>query len=89
MIGADSLKLLRETARLIKEEGYGIVNVDVTILCQRPKLAPYKNQMAENMATAMGIDPDCVSVKATTEEGLGFTGKGEGIACHSVALISR
>ena len=87
--GADSLKLLRETARLIKEEGYGIVNVDVTILCQRPKLAPYKNQMAENMATAMGIDPDCVSVKATTEEGLGFTGKGEGIACHSVALISR
>ena len=87
--GADSIKLLEETTRLIREKGYCIVNVDVTILCQRPKLAPFKKQMARTMAKAMGVDRDCVSVKATTEEGLGFTGKGEGIACHSVALIEK
>ena len=87
--GADSLVLLRRVAEVLAEHGYGIGNVDATVLAQRPKLAPYIPEMRERLAAAMGIDPGRVSVKATTEEGLGFTGAGEGIAAHAVALIEE
>ena len=85
--GADSLKLLAEVARRLQEQGYRIGNVDATVLAQRPKLSPHIMQMRENLAVAMGIAVERVSVKATTEEGLGFTGTGEGIAAHAVCLL--
>lgn len=85
--GADSVELLREVCRVIKEAGYQVGNVDCTVIAQRPKLAPFIPQMREKLASAMGIAPDRVSVKATTEEGLGFSGEGLGIAAHAVALI--
>ena len=85
--GADSIGLLRHVAKRIGEEGYTIGNIDATILCQRPKLAPHIPQMRQIIADACGIDVNCVSVKATTEEGLGFTGSGEGIAAHCVCLL--
>ena len=85
--GADSIMLLRHVAKRIGEEGYTIGNIDATILCQRPKLAPHIPQMRQIIADACGIDATCVSVKATTEEGLGFTGSGEGIAAHCVCLL--
>lgn len=85
--GADSLVLLRRVTEALSEHGYRIGNVDVTVLAQRPKLAPHIPAMREKLAVAMGISPDQVSVKATTEEGLGFTGAGDGIAAHAVALI--
>lgn len=87
--GADSLRLLQLVCGLVREKGWQPVNVDATILCQRPKLAPHIPAMRENLARAMGVDAERVSVKATTEERLGFTGAGEGIAVHSVALLSR
>lgn len=87
--GADSLRLLQLVCGLVREKGWQPVNVDATILCQRPKLAPHIPAMRENLARAMGIDAEQVSVKATTEEKLGFTGAGDGIAVHSVALLSR
>lgn len=87
--GADSLALLREVVRVITVAGYGIGNVDATILAQAPKLAPYREQMRQNLAQAMGVALSQVSVKATTEEKLGFTGSGEGIAAHAVALLER
>lgn len=87
--GADSLKLLEQVCARIKENGYKIENIDATVLAQRPKLRPYIDEMRENIAAACGIDVSCVSVKATTEEGLGFTGKGEGIAAHAVCLIDK
>ena len=87
--GADSLELLARVAGLLGERGWSVGNVDATILAQRPKLAPPIPQMAENLAKAMGVPPDRVNVKATTEEGLGFTGSGEGMAAHAVALITR
>ena len=85
--GADSLVLLRRVAQVLDENGYSVGNVDATVLAQRPKLAPHIPAMREKLAAAMGVDPGRVSVKATTEEGLGFTGTGEGIAAHAVALI--
>ena len=85
--GADSVELLREVCRVIREAGYQVGNVDCTVIAQRPKLAPFIPQMREKLASAMGITPDRVSVKATTEEGLGFSGEGLGIAAHAVALI--
>lgn len=85
--GADSLKLLSHVAALVKENGYAVGNIDATILCQKPKLAPHIMTMRENIAKAVGCDTDAVSVKATTEEKLGFTGSGEGIAAHCVALV--
>ena len=85
--GADSLVLLAKVAELLKAEGWRVENVDVTILAQRPKLKPHIPQMRENFARAMGVPVTAVSVKATTEEGLGFTGREEGIAAHAVALI--
>lgn len=85
--GADSLELTRRVATLIEERGYRVVNIDATVLAQSPKLAPYIEHMRENIASALGIPPDCVNVKATTEEGLGFTGEGAGIAAHAVCLL--
>ena len=87
--GADSLVLLSEVAKILREHGYFTVNVDATVIAQAPKLAPHIKKMRENIAAALGVDVDCVSVKATTEEGLGFTGKGEGIAAHVVCLIDK
>ena len=86
-LGADSIELLREVMRVIREHGYTVSNVDCTVIAQRPKLAPYIQQMREILAQAMGTELDRVSVKATTEEKLGFTGEGLGIAAHAVALI--
>lgn len=86
--GADSLKLLAEAVRQVRAKGYDIVNVDATVLAQAPKLRPHIDAMRHNLATACGIDPDQMNVKATTEEGLGFTGNGEGIAVHAVCLLS-
>lgn len=85
--GADSRVLLRRVVELIKEKGYAPGNVDVTIIAQAPKLLPYIEQMRLTVADDLGIDPDCVSVKATTTERLGFTGREEGIAAQAVALI--
>lgn len=87
--GADSLKLLEHVMNLLKEEGWSVGNVDATILAQRPKLAPYIPMMKKNLAERMGIEETCVNVKATTEEGLGFTGAGLGIAVHAVCLLEK
>ncbi len=85
--GADSLALLRAVMDLLTQAGYQVGNVDATVLAQAPKLAPHIPRMRENLARAMGVAVDRVSVKATTEEGLGFTGRKEGIAAHAVALL--
>ena len=85
--GADSLELARHVARILSEHGYRVENIDATILCQRPKLAPHIPAMRANLAAAFDLPVDAVSVKATTEEHLGFTGEGLGIAAHAVALI--
>ena len=85
--GMSSLKLLAEVGRLLEEKGFVVVNIDATLLAQAPKVGPYKQQMAENMAAALNIRPEQVNVKATTEEGLGFTGDGSGMAAHAVALL--
>ena len=85
--GADSLVLLGRVVQVLAENGYEIGNVDATVLAQRPKLAAHIPLMRARLAAAMGVEPDRVSVKATTEEGLGFTGAGEGIAAHAVVLI--
>lgn len=87
--GADSLKLLEEVVRQLKEKGYRIVNIDSTILAQAPKMAPHILEMRENIAKACEVDIDFVSVKATTEEGLGFTGAKEGIAAHAVCIVEQ
>lgn len=87
--GADSLKLMERVCTLIRERGYEISNIDATIIAQKPKLKPYIIQMRENIAGAMGIDTERVSVKATTEEKLGFTGRLEGISAHAVALVYK
>ena len=85
--GADSLKLLGLVGELIKEKGYKIINIDSTVIAQAPKLAPHIKTMRENISCVLGIDVDCVSVKATTEEKLGFTGTREGIAAQAICLI--
>ena len=87
--GIDSRVLLRKTVGLIAEKGYRVSNLDATIIAQKPKLAPFVAQMRGNIAKDCGIDRECVNVKATTEEGLGFTGREEGIAVHAVCLIVR
>ena len=87
--GADSLVLLQVVAQRVKEAGYRVSNIDVTMIAQRPKLAPHIPQMVRNIATAVGIDPSRVSVKATTEEKLGFTGEGLGMSCHAVCLLEE
>lgn len=85
--GADSLVLAKRVAKAVREAGYEIGNVDATVLAQAPRLAPHIPAMREKLAAALGIPADAVSVKATTEEGLGFTGAREGIAAHAVALL--
>lgn len=87
-LGADSIRLLEEVVRLISEKGYTIGNVDCTVIAQRPKIKPYLEQMRKTLAAALGTEIDCVSVKATTEEYLGFTGEELGIAAHAVVLIN-
>lgn len=87
--GADSIALLRRVTALLREHGWQVGNVDATMVAQAPRLAPYVPEMRRRLAEAMGLDVDCVSVKATTEERLGFTGSGEGMAAHAVALIER
>ena len=85
--GADSLMLAQEVARRVRDAGYNIVNIDATVIAQAPKLAPHIDTLRRNLAEALGTDIGAVSVKATTEEGLGFTGEGLGIAAHAVCLI--
>lgn len=87
--GVSSLLLLKETARLLREAGYTVGNVDSTVIAQKPKLAPFLPEMRENIARVLVIPVESVSVKATTEEGLGFTGSGEGIAASAVALLLK
>ena len=87
--GADSLKLLAHVMELLREKDLSVGNVDATILAQRPKLAPHIPRMRDNLARVMGVEPEQVNVKATTVEGLGFTGSGEGMAAHAVCLLVR
>ena len=87
--GADSLRLLEQVTARLAENGWAIGNVDATVLAQAPKLAPHIPEMRRRLAAAMCIDVTQVSVKATTEEHLGFTGAGEGMACHAVALLTE
>lgn len=87
--GADSLVLLREVGRVLQTNGWVLSNLDATILAQAPKMAPHILQMRQNIADAFGVSIDQISVKATTEEGLGFTGAKEGIAAHAVCLIDK
>lgn len=87
--GADSLQLLREVMVRVRREGWEVVNIDATVLAQAPKLSPHKMQMRENLAAAAGLDISQVSVKATTEEGLGWTGSSEGMAVHALALLTK
>ena len=85
--GIDSRILLRNVVELLKDNGYKIGNIDATVIAQRPKMAPYIDKMRDNIANDCGIDINCVNVKATTEEGLGFTGEGKGISASAVCLI--
>ena len=87
--GADSLVLLQVVAQRVKEAGYRVSNIDVTMIAQRPKLKDYIPQMVQNIAGAVGIAPNRVNVKATTEEKLGFTGEGLGMSCHAVCLLEE
>jgi 2-C-methyl-D-erythritol 2,4-cyclodiphosphate synthase len=87
--GADSLKLLEIVGEKVAEKGYRVSNVDVTMIAQAPKLRPYIEAMERNIAGALNIDADRVNVKATTEERLGFTGEGLGMACHAVCLLEE
>ena len=86
--GISSVELLKRVGALLEEKGYVIENIDATIIAQRPKLKDYRPQMVQNIAAALGIPADRVSVKATTEEGLGFTGSGEGISAQAITLLT-
>ncbi len=85
--GADSILLLKNMSEIIEKNGFGVGNIDSTVICQSPKLASYIEKMRKNIAAAVGCEISCVSVKATTEERLGFTGTGEGIAAHAVCIL--
>lgn len=87
--GISSLELLRQVASLLAEGGWTVVNIDATLLAQAPKVGPFRREMESKLAAALKIPPDRVNVKATTEEGLGFTGDGSGIAAHAVALLEK
>ncbi|MBQ1963591.1 MAG: 2-C-methyl-D-erythritol 2,4-cyclodiphosphate synthase [Clostridia bacterium] len=87
--GADSLLLTKKVGEILREQGYRIVNVDATVLAQKPKLAPHIPQMRENIASALGCSIDQISVKATTEERLGFTGNEQGMASHAICMIEK
>ena len=86
--GIDSRIILRAAVKAAADAGYAVGNCDVTVIAQRPKLAPYIGEMRQNIAEDLAVDVSCVSVKATTEERMGFTGAGEGISCHAVALLA-
>lgn len=86
--GADSLKLLEHVGKLIAEKGYVVENIDATIIAQRPKMRPHIEQMEENIAKVLGISTDQINIKATTEEGLGFTGKEEGISSQAICALT-
>lgn len=88
-LGADSLRLLKKVAELVHNEGYELCNLDVTVLCERPRLRPYIDEMRKRLSGALDTEIGNVSIKATTEEGLGFTGEGLGIAVHAVCLLDR
>ena len=85
--GISSMLLLEKTGKILAEHGYAVGNIDATVIAQRPKLAPYREQMRDKIAAALKMDRNQVSVKATTEEGLGFTGSGEGISAQAIALL--
>lgn len=85
--GISSIELLKHVGKLLKENGYVIGNIDATIICQRPKLAPYREEMVQNVAKALEIETNQVCIKATTEEGLGFTGEGKGISSQAISLL--
>ena len=87
--GISSLKLLKKVGALLRQRGYAVVNIDAVLLAQAPKVGPYRQQMAENLASALEIDLEQINVKATTEEGLGFTGDGSGMAAHAVVLLEK
>lgn len=87
--GISSLALLKHVAQLISQNGYHIINIDSTIIAQKPKMSPYILQMRENISDALNLPIDAINVKATTEEGLGFTGSGEGISAQCICLIER
>ena len=87
--GADSRMFLRHCAALARERGWRLGNADVTVVCERPKIGPHADAMRANLALDLGVDIDAISIKATTTETLGFTGRGEGIAAHAVCLLER
>lgn len=87
--GADSMKLFKYVVEVLGQKGYTIGNIDATLIAQRPKIKPYIEQMRSNIAAVCGVDTDFINVKATTEEKLGFTGSGEGMAAHAVCIIYR
>lgn len=87
--GISSMLLLKKTAEILAQKGYAAVNADITIIAQRPKIAPYTDEMSENIASALGVDKDRINVKGTTTEKLGFEGRGEGIAASAVCLIEK
>lgn len=87
--GISSMKLLTHVGILLREKGFSVVNIDAVLLAQAPKVGPYRAQMNENIAAALKIDTEQVNVKATTEEGLGFTGDGSGMAAHAVVLLEK
>lgn len=87
--GADSRMFLRHCATLARERGWRLGNADVTVVCERPKIGPHADAMRANLAHDLGVDVDAISIKATTTETLGFTGRGEGIAAHAVCLLER
>lgn len=87
--GADSLLLLKEVVKVIADKGYSVVNIDCTLIAQKPKMRPYIDKMRQNIADACGVSVEFISVKATTEEGLGFSGNGDGMSAHAVCLIEN
>ena len=87
--GINSLFLLEEVSKLLEQNGYSVINIDSTIIAQAPKLSPYIDEMVNNISASLNIKPENISVKATTEEHLGFTGAGEGIASHAVCIIDK
>jgi 2-C-methyl-D-erythritol 2,4-cyclodiphosphate synthase len=87
--GADSLELLREAWRRVREQGWELANADVVLVGEEPRLAPHREAMRSRLAGALGVEPARVAVRATTTDGLGFTGRGEGLAAHAVALLRR
>ena len=88
-VGISSLELLRRVAALLEERGWTVVNIDATLIAQAPRVGPYRPEMEQALSAALGIDPERVNVKATTEEHLGFTGDGSGMAAHAVALLEK